>query len=223
MKAAVVSDYNAKKLIGMLKKHGFSLSSNPEYVFTYGGDGTILDAERKFSGVPIAPVQNSRVCSKCRSYFVHNLGNVLEAIKKRKYVVVEETKIQAIFKGRKVHALNEVQIHSSDPRKAIRFSFKTKNKNYRELIGDGVIVATPYGSTGYYRSIGYKPFKTGLMAGFNNIWPRLPAVPLGKCTIRIVRENGWIAADNFFLENMNEGDMVVIKKSNKKARFLVIK
>ncbi len=222
MRAFVVSDYDTTKVARILKKHGFVLSSNPDLVFTYGGDGTILDAEKKFPGVPIVPIQNSRVCSKCRSYFVYNLSEVLETIKNGNYKIVEEPKAEALFKGKKIHALNEVQIHSSDPRKAIRFSFYAGNKKYKEVIGDGIVIATPYGSTGYYQSIGYKPFTEGLRAGFNNIWPRLPFVQLNKCKIRILRESAWVAADNFFLKNMKEGESIIIRKSSKKARFVVL-
>ena len=74
MKASVVSDYDTTKIVKILKKHGFVLSSSPELVFTYGGDGTILDAERKFPGVPIVPIQNSRICSRA------NCSNKRESI-----------------------------------------------------------------------------------------------------------------------------------------------
>lgn len=40
---------------------------------------------------------------------------------------------------------------------------------FDRLIGDGVLVATPFGSTGYYRSITGGTFSSGLGVAFNNV------------------------------------------------------
>ncbi len=89
--------------------------------------------------------------------------------------------------------------------------------------GDGLVAATPYGSTAYYRSIGYAPFKSGIRIGFNNAWPRLPSAEIGKAAlVRVVREEAWLIADNFFKTGMKRGDKVVIRPSKKIARFVVL-
>jgi len=38
----------------------------------------------------------------------------------------------------------------------------------KEFIGDGLVVATPFGSTGYYRSITDSYFELGIGIAFNN-------------------------------------------------------
>ncbi len=223
MRVAVVSPYNRQRIEKTLKARGFVVSPDPEIVFTYGGDGTILEAERKFSGVPIVPVQKSRICSNCSVYSLFDLGKVMKAIEKGMYSVAEEQKVEAVFKGRKVSALNEIQLHVKDPRRALRFSLRTPRMKYSEVVGDGLVAATPYGSTAYYRSIGYAPFKSGIWIGFNNAWPRLPSAEIGKAAVaRIIREEAWLIADNFFKAEMKRGDKVVIRPSKKIARFVVL-
>lgn len=223
MHVAVVSPYDREKIVRLLKKAGFVISAKPQFVFTYGGDGTILQAEQCFSGVPIVPVQKSRICSNCSVYSVSDIGKVAGEIKKGKFRIAKEGKVEAVFKGRKLHALNEIQLHVKDPRKALRFSVRAGKTRYRELIGDGLVAATRYGSTAYYRSLGYVPFRKGVRIGFNNVWPRLPALELGgTAIIRILREPAWLIADNAVKLGMKEGDFVAIRPSKKKARFVVV-
>lgn len=223
MRIAVVSPYSTKKIIEELKIRWFSLSARPQFVFTYGGDGTILEAERCYSGVPIVPVQKSKICSRCSVYSAADVGKIVSRIAAGKYRIAEEQKVMAVFRGRKISALNEIQLHLRDPRRALRFSVRSGKKFYKEIIGDGLVAATAYGSNAYYRSMGYAPFRRGIRIGFSNVWPRLPSLEINKsATIKILREPAWLAADNHFLAAMRKGDSVKILPSRQKARFVVL-
>lgn len=222
MQAAVYSPYGKQKIFGELKRHGFSISGkNPGFVFVYGGDGSILKAEHLYPGIPKVPMRKSIICSKCRHYGLSNLGRLASAINAGKFRVKEETKIEAVIGGKRITALNEIQVRNADPRKALRFSLQA-GKTRKEIIGDGFVAATPYGSTGYYRSMGYKPFKSGIRIGFNNVWPNMKPVKTGTCTVKIIRESAVLAADNFFVRKLSKGDTVAIRKSRNKARFVVV-
>jgi NAD kinase len=223
MRAAIVTHYEIADLSLALKRHGFLLSKKPQFVFTYGGDGTILEAERKFPGIPLIPVQRSRMCSHCAVYNVYGFDKTLHALRRGRYKIKEEKKIEAVFRGRIISALNDIQVHMKDSRRALRFSVKSQKIFYKEVVGDGVVAATPYASGAYYRALGYRPFRHGCRLGFNNVWPKLPSLDVGKgVVVRLIREKAWLAADNFFLKEMRPGDSVRIKQSKKKARFVVI-
>lgn len=221
MRAAVVSPYRKERVVRMLRDRGFKISNDPQVVFSYGGDGTILEAERRFPGVPIAPIQKSRICSNCSIYSVADLDRAVQKIVAGKFRVKEEMKIEASFKGKRIAALNEIQMHIADPRRALRFSVRN-GVNYGEIIGDGIVAATPFGSTAYYRSIGYTPFSSGLRIGFNNAWPRLPAIETKKAVVVLRRGSALLLADNFFKRDMKEGDRFIVRESKQKARFVVV-
>jgi len=66
-------------------------------------------------------------------------------------------------------ALNEIVIHNKNPQHGIRYRvFLDKTDLGKEFIGDGLVVATPFGSTGYYRSITDSYFELGIGIAFNN-------------------------------------------------------
>jgi len=117
MRAAIYSPYDKQQIIRELRQNGFLISqSDPDFVFVYGGDGSILNAEHLFPGVPKVPVQKSLICSKCRHYDTRKLTDVVEAIKLHDFRLQKETKVDLIVAGERITALNEVQVRNKDSR-----------------------------------------------------------------------------------------------------------
>lgn len=228
MKITIVCKFKEKQYEKILKKFNFDIvKKNPDLILVHGGDGTILRSERAFPGVPkIVIKKGSRVCRKC-DYTPKYLKTILKKIVKGKYKVVEENKLVVKTRNKKLLGLNEVQLHNKVPTRAVRFSIKTKKKKLEDLLGDGVIVSTPFGSTAYYSSTGGKPFKKGIGISFNNLHRRKVksfVVPENsKIEIKIERGPAWIIADNYekFIE-VDRGDRILIRKAKEKARFIKI-
>ncbi|MEM7825750.1 MAG: hypothetical protein QW412_02740 [Candidatus Aenigmatarchaeota archaeon] len=229
MKVAIVSPLSKKPILNAIKKFGFEVNEkNPEMVVCYGGDGTILYAERIFPGVPKLVIKKPfSLCKKCE-YKLGLLEKILKKISEGTYEIKEEMKLETKVKNRKILALNEIQIHNKNPTRAIKFSVYVEGKKYENLIGDGAIVSTPYGSTAYYSSTGGKPFKKGIGVSFNNLHRRkiksfvLPENSLVK--IKVLRGPAWVIADNYekFIE-LKDGDKIVVKAAKEKAKFIDIK
>ncbi len=123
--------------------------------------------------------------------------------------------------------LNEIIIHNSDPRRAIRYEvFVNDKKIDSEIIGDGVIISTPYGSTGYYRSITDGIFEVGIGLAFNNSTEQSDHMVLkedSEIMIKIVRGPAMAYADNNETEiSLNDGDEIEIKKSRDIAKIIKI-
>jgi NAD+ kinase len=228
MKVAICSRIKRKKLRKILLKFGFKvMNRNPDFVLCYGGDGTVLFSERKFPSIPKLVVKDVKTSRVCRKYDIPStkIESALQKIKSKKYEIIEEMKLEANFKGKKLTALNEVQVHNKLPTRAIRFSLKVNGKFFDNLIGDGVIVATPFGSTAYYSSVGGRKFEKGIGIAFNNLYSKkiksFVVSENSKVIVKIKRGPALLIVDNYekFIQ-LKEGDKVVIRKSEEKARFI---
>ena len=225
MRFWIESPFGKKDLEKNVRQAGFSISrQKPDFVITYGGDGTILESEWKFPGIPKIPIKRGETKSRYIHYDMGRLKSILKKIRQDSYMIFECPKVEASAKGRKIEGMNEIQVHSRIPVRALRFSLLLGRKRYKEIIGDGLAVATPYGSTGYYNTMGYRPFNKGLRLGLNNTRPALKAINVaGSVKGRILRERAWLAADNNEkMIPLNPGDSFVIRESKNKARFVKI-
>ena len=224
-KALVVSRRDPSEVNSILVDEGFELvEKNPDFVVCFGGDGTVLFSERKFPEVPKLIVKTSPTC-RMYDYDLSNLRKLLSRIKIGDYRVHTEMKLETMAKGERLVGLNEIQIHLKLPIYAVRFSLSADGKEYNELIGDGVIVATPFGSTAYYRATGGKGFRKGIGISFNNLHnsnaKRFVVHEHTVVKLTVTRGPAWLLADNneSFVE-LDAGDTVAIKKSDSVANFI---
>ena len=212
---------------------GFQVvEKNPDFVISYGGDGALLQAERIFPETPKIILRGSRIAKKAP-----RLPNkeVLRRIAAGRYSVSDVWKLEAeaetgeakklVPPRAKFIALNDIVIHNEDPRHAIRYRLLMNEREVGgEIIGDGVVFATPFGSTGYYRSITDSFFELGIGIAFNNSTEQSdPMVVMEESEIKVViiRGPAVLYADNGS-ENMflDDGDKVLVKKSRETAKIV---
>ncbi|MCJ7614663.1 hypothetical protein MUO71_07885 [Candidatus Bathyarchaeota archaeon] len=224
-KVLVVFRRDPSEVRKVLARAGFELvEENPDFVVCYGGDGTVLFGEREFPEIPKLIIKTSRAC-RMYDYALDDLSKLLSKIKAGDYQIHAEMKLETEAKGEKLVGLNEIQVHPKLPIYAVRFSLSVDGKEYNELIGDGVIVATPFGSTAYYKATGGENFEEGIGISFNNLHygnVESLVVPEGS-TVKLIVTRGpaWLLADNNedFVE-LNAGDTVKIRKSESVANFI---
>jgi NAD+ kinase len=135
------------------------LDSNIDCVLSLGGDGTMLDTVTmvRNSGIPVLGINYGRLG------FLANIGRdeiqgVIDAIAERKYVIDKRTLIHLdanvpLF-GETPYALNEFSIHKRDISPMIKIHTYLNGEFLNTYWADGIIVATPTGSTGYSLSCG---------------------------------------------------------------------
>ncbi|OGN33119.1 MAG: hypothetical protein A3I39_02235 [Candidatus Yanofskybacteria bacterium RIFCSPLOWO2_02_FULL_47_9b] len=110
----------------------------------------------------------------------------------------------------------------------MRYRLWTNGKQIGNIIiGDGIVVATPFGSTAYYRSITDSFFEIGIGLAFNNSIEQSDHVVLDDQAIiklEVTRGPALVYADNQkeYLE-LKEGQEVTIRQSIKKARWVIVK
>lgn len=230
MKFAVVSLKNTQRIVETLEMFGHDIDNNkPDFVITYGGDGTILHSERKYPGIPKITVRAGSVGFKCR-YSIEELEDVLIKIDNGEYKLKEEIKLETNFQGRKYISLNEVQLHNSSPTKALRFSVYIEDEIlFENVTGDGVIIATPFGSSAYYSSTGGEKFDKGIGITLNNpynVKDKPIVIDEGfdyNINIKILRDDGLLLFDNDNnMIKVKGGDSIVVKRSKDTAKFVSI-
>ena len=205
MRVAIFSFYKGKlkELKDFLKGHRI-VKRNPELVVCFGGDGTLLEAERVFPGV--RKLFFYKTCRKLKFY--ENYKDYL--------------KLDVFLNGKKVlTALNDVNIHYKLPR-ALRFSVEVNHFDLgKNLIGDGVVIATPFGANAYYRVITGKGFTKGIGIAFNNVMAEKSHKVVdenSQILVNIDREEGLLCVDsNDKVYKLKKGDKILIKKCKHNA------
>ena len=222
MKVAVVSDFR-EVLEKQLKPNGLQVDEkNPEVVLSLGGDGTFLLAEYKYPGIPKLFIKHYSDCKTCSK---HDFSTILQRLRKKNYKIFEWKKLEARINGElEFTSMNDINLHYKVPR-AVRFrTFVNEKEVNGVIIGDGVVVATPHGSSGYFQSITKKTFKTGIGLAFNNVRNPLKHLLLSyldKVKIKIERAPALLAADSQSrVLELKDNDVVEISVSGQKAKII---
>lgn len=223
IKAVLVESTHTEPIGAYLRRRGFVLrSQKPAVVISHGGDGTILLSEKLWPGIPKLILRGSQTCKKCSTL---TNEEVIDKYLAGAYEIEEFHKIEARSGQKKIIGLNDIILHARDPRHAIRFHVWAGEKKLgHETIGDGVVVATPFGSSGYYRSITDSTFAVGVGIAFNNSTEQIDHVVVAdktKVRIKLLRGAGLIFADHgddSFL--LAPGAEVKIFLSRKKAKII---
>lgn len=220
---------------------------NPDVVISYGGDGTLLTSEREFPEIPKLPIRDSKVCNKCSD---HTTEKLLLLLKESKLTLTEEPKLETEFEGNKMIALNDLVVRNISSYHAIRFYLtilrgggkrgapSTDRNEVRTLdgatnrqdpeqksliIGDGIVASTPFGSTGYYKSITKKTFSQNFRIAFNNIIGDLDPLEFSQndlIKLQIVRGPANLTSDNNpETIELIEGNEIIIQSSSSIAKI----
>ncbi|MDC1361108.1 NAD(+)/NADH kinase [Gammaproteobacteria bacterium] len=126
-----------------------------DLLIVFGGDGTLLGAARKFiaSEIPLLGI-NLGTLGFLTDINIENFESVIHDILKGDFVVEERSLVEAHFGNQEVFGLNEILIHSGSYAQLMRYRLLIDGQMVYEQRSDGLIVATPTGSTAYALSAG---------------------------------------------------------------------
>ncbi len=124
----------------------------------FGGDGTLLAAARRVApaGIPLMGVNMGKL-GFLADFSVEQMTEHLDAVLAGKVRPVERMMLRVVVGGEKGFsslAANDVAIASGPPFRMIELCVSRGDDRIATFMGDGVIVATPTGSTGYSLSAG---------------------------------------------------------------------
>jgi len=245
-RVALIGKLNSREVDSSLREIGEFLAARgcevlkegkgADLAIVVGGDGTMLAAARDLVplGVPLVGINQGRVG------FMTDIGHDdmragVGAILEGRYLVEERTLLDAeiVREGKsmlRTLALNEAVVGKGSQGRLIEFSLSLDGEFVYALRADGIIVATPTGSTAY-----------ALSAQGPILHPAVPAlalVPLNPHTlsarpvsvsdrcvvdIALARTPGIDAQtyfDGFALAELAPGDHLILKRSSHVARFV---
>lgn len=130
------------------------LNNDIDFVISLGGDGTLLDTVTlvKEKGIPIVGINFGRL-GFLAGIGREQLADAVKALAKQTYLIDKRTLIHLdasieLF-GHVPFALNEFSIHKRDTAPMIKINTYLNGEFLNTYWADGLIVATPTGSTGY--------------------------------------------------------------------------
>lgn len=132
-----------------------------ECVITIGGDGTLIQAARDLAGrnIPMLGVNRGHLGFLNQVSRQEDMAPVMDALLEDRYQLEHRMMIQGrVYRGEQLLAediaLNEIAVTRRDPLKVLRYSVYVNDEYLNEYAADGVLVATPTGSTAYNLSAG---------------------------------------------------------------------
>ncbi|MDZ7376295.1 MAG: NAD(+)/NADH kinase [candidate division KSB1 bacterium] len=208
-----------------------------DMVLAFGGDGTILATARVVgaSGVPILGVNLGGKLGFLAEVMIEDLYHCLNDVLRGEYLVLErlvlETRISQSSGEKISYALNDVVIDRGGYSRVIRIDVYIDEEYLNTYLGDGIIIATPTGSTAYSLSA-YGPILVPTLNCIiiNPICPHSlgvrPIVIPDHCEIRVVPHlEGKIvtlSVDGQVSHQFtkNEGAAIFIHKANYKVKWI---
>ena len=136
------------------------LPKDADCVMVLGGDGTIIQAARELAetGVPILGVNLGTVGFLAEVELAH-IYKAIDAVMAKKYKLEKRFMLKgSVIKDAKIvyeaNALNDIVVARGNLVRAISTTVYIDGNPVSSLHGDGIIVTTPTGSTGYNLSAG---------------------------------------------------------------------
>lgn len=130
------------------------LDDSIDFMISLGGDGTLLDTVTfiQDKGIPVLGINYGRL-GFLATIGKEDLNSAIKALVDRTYVLDKRTLIHLdadlpLF-GNSPFALNEIVLHKKDTSSLIKIHTYLNGEFLNTYWADGLIVATPTGSTGY--------------------------------------------------------------------------
>lgn len=209
-----------------------------DLVITLGGDGTILGASRLAAplGVPILGVHMGRfgfITEVHPDCLEERLDDVLAG----RYVLEERVMVlgEVQRQGETIHTafgLNDVVINRGAMTRMLQLSTRIGDGPAMEYVADGVIVATPTGSTAYALSAGgplMDPTVRALLVAPicpHTLAARPIVVPDTQTISFLVETDGGevrFTADSTSVFSLLAGDTVLVRRSSHTTRLIVFR
>lgn len=223
------------KLAGVIEGAGakvVDISGEPDMVVSVGGDGTMLAAAHLALDID-APVVgfNLGTMGFLAQAEVDNAGAVVDRLMAGQYTVEERMTVTAHCNGLTRTGMNDVVVEKVDTTRLVVLEVTVDGDPFVTYRADGLILATPTGSTAYSFSAGGPLVDPRIHAlvmtpvAAHSLFDRALVLPAGSVigvkviSDRTVRAN----VDKDSLGEMREGDELTVTSGERPLRFVSLR
>ncbi|MGI0151433.1 MAG: NAD(+)/NADH kinase, partial [Thermoplasmata archaeon] len=202
-----------------------------DLLLAFGGDGTFLMTLHR-SALPLLAINAGTVgfLAELDGNDREGLERSLEAVLERRYFLEDRMRIACEVNGERLpDAINEVVLHTSHVAKMRHFEISVNDVPMGRLRADGMIVATPTGSTAYSMSLlgpvmdpGMEAMIVTSVAPFRSFARSVILDPLRSVRIRLLQpDKGAVAVVDGQTEvSVAPGGSILCYRSPRKASFV---
>ena len=231
-----VFKYSKITVLNSYEMNKYRFQDKLDLLIVLGGDGTLLGVARDINGkydVPILGVNIGNL-GFLSSIEIQDFSEALKMIKNGQYIIQNRILLECTMLNQddndKGKALNDVVIARGTLSRMAKFEVFIDNKLYYRFKGDGLIVSTPTGSTGYSFSAGgpfiYPDVDVIILTP---ICPHTrgmqPIVLKSSSEILIKAENYngeiYLTFDGQEAKQINDNTSIIIKKAKQIAKILL--
>jgi NAD+ kinase len=202
-----------------------------DLLISVGGDGTLLRAVRIAVplGIPILGINTGRLGFLTEIEMGDAGRDALRAVLAGGYEIEERVALEASVNGGAGHfALNDVVVRRSEHARMTPFGLSLDGELIAHIPSDGIVIATPTGSTAYFLSAG-GPIISPNVDAFgvaallpHTLFARPLIVPTSStvtvtCDSEILHAN--LEADGTSVADLAPGDRVTIVRSRDSVKF----
>ncbi|MGC8547677.1 MAG: NAD(+)/NADH kinase [Candidatus Micrarchaeia archaeon] len=168
---------NTKHLEAAFEKNGIKKKTNADLVIAIGGDGTLLRACSKFFKKPVLPIKAGSDFGLLFKHSISEANMLAEKVANSNYKLINEPLLKAHVGNMSFLSVGDFYFQRGRENGAVRYNIRIRYDKKAigiKAVGDGFIISTPLGSTGYFsyleRLYG-KPARPIRGIGFEHILP----------------------------------------------------
>lgn len=224
----------ADRLVGALADRGIQAdesSTEADLVLAVGGDGTMLSAVAIALELDVPVLGfNLGTIGFLTAADPNDLGDVVRRLESGDYSVEERMTIAATIGGRTTVGVNDVVIEKVDSQRLIELNVDIDGGRFVTYRADGLIVATPTGSTAYSFSAGGPLVSPALKAlvltpvAAHSLFSRsLVITPDEEIVVRVTKDRlVKVSVDKTDMGQVGPGDTVAIRRGGRAAKFVAL-
>jgi NAD+ kinase len=200
-----------------------------DVIITVGGDGTILLALQRAKGKVLGV--NMGLLGFLTEITPPEFDEAIMKIENGEYFLDRRMRVKVYLNGKRLYdCTNEVVIHTEEIAKLRSYKVFYEDEFLDEFRADGLIIATPTGSTSYALSAGgpiLHPNFEGIVltpiAPFKK-YPKSFVLPPKKLVVNLGdKKSNLLVLDGQYYVKISQNDVVEIEKSESYAEFIRFK